>query len=122
MTSEQLANLVKIGKLKAEPANQAEFDGLLRSGRTRLKDAQNPVNALESRFDLAYNAAHSLALAALRWKGYRSEDRYIVFQALGHTLSIESHKWQLLDLMSTAFCLIQPVGIAPFYEDLADRR
>jgi hypothetical protein len=93
-----LANLAKIGKLKAEPPTQAEFDGLLRSGRTRLKDAQNPANALESRFDLAYNAAHALSLAALRWKGYRSEDRYMVFQALPHTLEIESAKWKVLDL------------------------
>ena len=68
MSSESLANLAKIGKLKAEPPAQAEFDGLLRSGRTRLKDAQNPANALESRFDLAYNAAHALSLAALRRK------------------------------------------------------
>jgi hypothetical protein len=56
------------------------------------------VNALESRFDLAYNAAHALSLAALRWKGYRSEDRYMVFQALPHTLSMESAKWKVLDL------------------------
>ena len=63
-----MANLAKIGKLKAEPPAQAEFDGLLRSGRTRLEDAQYPANALESRFDLAYNAAHALSLAALRRK------------------------------------------------------
>ena len=93
-----MANLAKIGKLKAEPPAQAEFDRLLRSGRTRLKDAQNPANALESRFDLAYNAAHALSLAALRWNGYRSEDRYMVFQALPHTLEIESAKWKVLDL------------------------
>ena len=93
-----MANLAKIGKLKAQPPTRAEFDGLLRSGRTRLKDAQNPANALESRFDLAYNAAHSLSLAALRWKGYRSEDRYMVFQALPHTLEMENAKWKVLDL------------------------
>jgi hypothetical protein len=34
---------------------------------------------------LAYGAAHGFALAALRQKGYRSENRYAVFQALGHT-------------------------------------
>lgn len=98
MNSENLANLAKIGKLKAEPPAQPEFDGLLRAGRTRLNDANNPANALESRFDLAYNAAHSLALAALRWNGYRSESRYLVFQTLTHTLAIESAKWRVLDL------------------------
>lgn len=86
MTSSNLSNLAKLGKLKAEPPAQPELDGLLRSGRIRLADARNAANALESRFDLAYNAAHSLSLAALRWHGFRSEDRYLVFQALEHTL------------------------------------
>ena len=36
--------------------------------------------------DLAYNAAHALCLAALRWHGYRSRNRYLVFQLLPHTL------------------------------------
>jgi type I restriction enzyme M protein len=35
--------------------------------------------ALESRFDLAYDAAHALSFAALRWHGYRSGNRYIVW-------------------------------------------
>lgn len=51
-------------------------------GRVRLKDAANATLGLESRFDLAYNAAHALSLAALRWHGYRSENRYLVFQTL----------------------------------------
>ena len=98
MNSKNLANLAKIGSLKAEPPAQAEFDGLLRSGRTRLNDALNSTNALESRFTLAYDAAHALALAALRWYGYRSEKRYLVFQTLKHTLMIEDAKWRVLDL------------------------
>lgn len=57
-----LDNLVRIGQLKTEPSAQAEFDGLLRSGRVRLIDAGNPTNSIESRFDLAYNAAHALSL------------------------------------------------------------
>lgn len=36
--------------LRAEPPDAAEFAGLLRSGRTRLKDASNKGLALESRF------------------------------------------------------------------------
>ena len=94
MTSprETLQNLAKIGKLKAEPPDQAEFDGLLRSARNRLPDAQNPGLNPESRFSLAYDAAHSLALAALRWHGYRSENRYIVFQILGSTVSLPKDK------------------------------
>ena len=99
MTSprETLQNLARIGKLKAEPPDQAEFDGLLRSARNRLPDAQNPGLNAESRFSLAYDAAHSLALAALRWHGYRSEYRYIVFQILGSTVSLPAAKWRFLD-------------------------
>jgi hypothetical protein len=69
---------------------------LLRSGRTRLTDAKNSALALESRFDLAYNAAHALALAALRWYGYWSENRYLVFQALPHTLGLGPPVWRVL--------------------------
>ena len=92
-----LDNLVRSGQLKVEPAAQAEFDGLVRSGRNRLKDAGNDVNSVDSRFDLAYNAAHALALAALRAKGYRSESRYLVFQCLQHTIDLPNEQWRVLD-------------------------
>lgn len=97
MSLPPLDNLVRIGKLKAEPATQVEFEGLVRSGEVRLKDAGNRNLNLESRFDLAYNAAHALALAALRWHGYRSENRYLVFQSLSHTLSLPAEQWRVLD-------------------------
>lgn len=89
MTSSPLDNLMRIGQLKTEPPSQTEFDGLVRSGQVRLTDACNAALGLESRFDLAYNAAHALSLAALRWHGYRSESRYHVFQCLTHTLNLE---------------------------------
>jgi hypothetical protein len=97
MAQEQLDNLVRSGQLKTEPPAQAEIDGLVRSGRVRLKDAGNATNSLEGRFDLAYNAAHALALAALRWHGYRSESRYMVFQTLQHTLNLPPEQWRVLD-------------------------
>jgi hypothetical protein len=79
-------NLSGPGKpLRAEPADAKEFAGLKRAGLARLLDASNTSLALESRFDLAYNAAHGLCLAALRWHGYRSTNRYIVFQLLPNT-------------------------------------
>jgi hypothetical protein len=97
MTSSPLDNLVRIGQLKVESPAQAEFDGLLRSGLVRLADAKNTALNLESRFDLAYNAAHALSLAALRWHGYRSENRYRVFQCLTHTLALPAAQWRVLD-------------------------
>ena len=96
MTSPQLNNLVKTRSLKPEPGSQTEFDGLIRSGKARLIDARNQTLSIESRFDLAYNAAHALALAALRWQGFRSENRYIVFQTLEHTLGIAPAVWRVL--------------------------
>ena len=97
MSETSLANLVRIGKLKSEPPSRSEFEGLLRSGQRRLQDAENSSLNLESRFDLAYNAAHALALAALRWHGYRSENRYLVFQCLPHTLALPNELWRVLD-------------------------
>lgn len=90
-------NLSGPGKpLKAEPPDAKEFAGLVRSGKARLKDAGSKGLALESRFDLAYNAAHALCLAALRWHGYRSGNRYIVFQLLPHTLGLGPEIWRVL--------------------------
>ena len=93
----ELDNLVRIGKLKAEPPATSELTGLLRSGSVRLADAQRGELSMESRFDLAYNAAHAFSLAALRWHGYRSENRYLVFQSLTHTLNLPSAQWRVLD-------------------------
>ena len=72
--------------LKRAGINAHEIDGLIRSGEARLTDADNASLSLESRFDLAYNAAHALALAALRRQRYRSEKRSTIFQTLAHTL------------------------------------
>lgn len=97
MTNEQLDNLVRIRQLKAEPATDEEIAGLLRSGNVRLADAKKASLSQESRFDLAYNAAHALSLAALRRAGYRSESRYLVFQCTQHTLGLAAEHWRILD-------------------------
>ncbi|WP_211452082.1 hypothetical protein [Collimonas antrihumi] len=98
MLSQNLENLVTTGSLKSEPADQSEFNGLLRSAKARLTDSVNPDLAIESRFDLAYSSSHALALAALRWHGYRSDNRYVVFQCLEHTLNIKPEIWRVLAL------------------------
>ena len=93
-----LDNLCGPGKpLKAEAPDDKETAGLLRTGQARLHDAKNTALALESRFDLAYNAAHALCLAALRRMGYRAGNRYIVFQVLPHTLGLGPEVWRVLD-------------------------
>jgi hypothetical protein len=87
MTLEALSNLAKIGKIKAEPMSRAEIDRMLVMARKRLTDSSYQQISQEGRFTSVYNAIHGAALAALRWHGYRSENRYIVFQSLGHTLA-----------------------------------
>jgi hypothetical protein len=91
-------NLVKAGQLKPEPFNEQEYRGLIQFGQARLQDAMHASLSDESRFLLAYNAAHSFALAALRKHGYRSINRYIVFQVLPYTLGVSQEVWRLLDL------------------------
>lgn len=82
--------------LAGEPPDGNEFAGLKKSGLARLKDASSAANSLESRFDLAYNAAHALCLAALRYRGFRPQNRYIVFQVLPHTLGLGPEVWRVL--------------------------
>lgn len=96
--TEQLDNLVRTGGLKAEPPDANESAGLLRSAIDRLKDAHNPALSFASRFDLAYNAAHALALYALRQQGYRSDKRYLVFQCLAHTTAATKTQVRLFAL------------------------
>lgn len=118
MTFEQFANLVRIGQLKQEAPDSAELRGLIHSGKVRLNDAHNTSLNPESRFDLAYNAAHSLALAALRSKGYRSENRYLVFQCLQHTLDLPTHQWRVLDTAHRKRNLAEYEGIIEIDDQL----
>jgi hypothetical protein len=96
MSEAELDALVKIGKLKAEPASRSEYAGLVSSAERRLADARHENLSAESRFDLAYNAAHGFALASLRRKGYRPDGRYLVFQVLPHTAGLDASVWRVL--------------------------
>ncbi len=97
MSLPALDNLVRIGQLKSEPRNDLEIKRMLNMARSRLADAQLDSLSQEGRFASAYNAAHAAALAALRWHGYRSENRYTVFQCLTHTVGWPASRWRVLD-------------------------
>jgi hypothetical protein len=97
MGLDELRNLVKIGQLKPEQCNVQEVTRMLVMARTRLEDARLVHLSLEGRFTSAYNASHAAALAALRWHGYRSENRFTVFQCLTHTLGWSASQWRVLD-------------------------
>ncbi len=97
MSLEKLDNLVKIGQLKFEPPDQNEFNGMIASAKARLQDSKLTGLSADSQFSLAYGTAHALSLAAMRWHGYRSDNRYLVFQCLEQTLGLETVKWRILD-------------------------
>ena len=94
---ETLDNLVKTHLLQREPPDQTEFDGMVSAATTKLADVKLEGLSTDSQFSLAHGAAHALALAALRWHGYRSDKRYILFQCLKHTLQFEDAQWRVLD-------------------------
>ena len=110
MNHQELDNLVKINKLKKELPDQKEFSGMVTAATTKLKDVNIAELSVDSQFTLAYGAAHTLSLAALRWHGYRSENRYIVFQCLPHTLGLEKAKWRILDKCHTCRNLAEYEG------------
>lgn len=97
MPPESLDNLHRIGQLKREPFDLQEFERLLAMAEARLADAHVESLSAEGRFISAYGAAHAAALAALRWYGFRSENRFRVFQCLAHTLQWPPHLWRVLD-------------------------
>jgi hypothetical protein len=111
MTLSALDNLLRTGQLKSEPKNAVEVSRMLAMARTRLADAQLPGLSAQGRFTSAYNAGHAAALAALRWHGYRSENRYTVFQCLTHTLDWPAHRWRVLDVAHQKRNLAEYEGI-----------
>lgn len=96
-SSDALNNLARIGQLKVEPRDSAEILRMLTLAKTRLTDAEVPHISIEGRFASSYGAGHSAALAALRWWGFRSENRFTVFQCLPHTLGWPAFRWRVLD-------------------------
>ncbi len=118
--NDPLEKLASTGLLKHEPPGREEIVGLLHTAAVRLEDARKPTNAPESRFDLAYNAAHALALAALRIHGYRADKRYVVFQALPHSLGVDTPTWRLLDRCHRERNATEYEGITSVDEKLLD--
>ena len=120
MTSPELERLAELGALKREPPARREYERLVSSGQARLRDASKTDLTLESRFDLAYNAAHALALAALRRRGYRSDNRFLVFQALPHTAGLDAPDWRFLSKCHERRNLAEYEGIVGLEERLVD--
>ena len=120
MANEHLDNLTARGLLKTEAPTRDEVSGLIRSGIARLADAKNAELSLESRFDLAYNAAHALSLAALRIAGFRARNRYLVFQCLEHTVGLPNENWRVLDQAHRKRNLAEYEGVIDVDENLVE--
>ena len=120
MTSVELDRLVDSRGLKHERPSRHEFNGLVQSGKARLADASRANLSLESRFDLAYNAAHALSLAALRRMGYRSSNRYLAFQTLPHTTGVPASVWRVLSTCHQKRNLSEYEGIVDISPRLLD--
>ncbi len=88
MSWAELETLAEIGKLKRERPSARKLERLYKSAVVRLADAAHPELSYYGRFDCTYSAALALALCALRRHGYRSEDDYLVFQTLEHTVGL----------------------------------
>jgi hypothetical protein len=99
---EELENLASAGRIKREPSDESELDGLIQIGEEKLRDSQTMTLSLVSRFDLVYGASYSFALAALRWHGYRCDQRKVVFQSVRHTLGLPADVWRVLDKSHTS--------------------
>ena len=106
--------------MKTEAPTRDEVSGLIRSGTARLADAKNAELSLESRFDLAYNAAHALSLAALRIAGFRARNRYLVFQCLEHTVGLPNENWRVLDQAHRKRNLAEYEGVIDVDENLVE--
>src|SRR3990172_8602200 len=99
--SQNLRNLERTGALKQEATSASEIRRLLELARGGLASAGLKGNPLEVRYQVAYAAAHYLALAALRANNYRTAaregHRQLVFQLLPHTAGIDSSVAMALD-------------------------
>ena len=101
-----LEALVKERRLRREPTSHGEIAGFLASARTSLADASIPALSPAGRFKHAYDAAHALALCALRACDLRpaasvSGHRVLVFQALPFTIGADRKLWSTLERYHT---------------------
>ena len=120
MAHPKLDNLVSAGLLEVEATSETELMALLEAARTRLHDAGVPGLSVEGSFDRAYQAAHALALAAMRWHGYRPKNRAVAFQALEHTVGWPAAKWRVLSLAHTKRNAVQYDAVMDVEKSLVD--
>ena len=86
--NEELENLVKIRRLKKEPASRVEFEGM--SAPHEDFFGMPATRTWKRRADLIWPMVPATdSRSLLRRQGYRSENRYTVFQSLVHTVGTD---------------------------------
>jgi hypothetical protein len=99
MTSPKLERLARAGELKTEAVTPLEVRRQVDRAAGLLADSRRTSLAAESRFNLLYGAAFAAAAAALAAMGYRSRNRYLVFQCLEESAQLPAAQWRLLALL-----------------------
>lgn len=99
-----LQNLLKIGQVKAHPADAAEIQRLLTAAARNLVDARVLTISPETRFDVAYKAIMQSALAALMANGFRPDTNkpghhMTVVQGLTLTIGLAPARIAVLDTL-----------------------
>ena len=112
--------LDQLRDLKAEPPDPQEIQRLVAVAETWLYDSSKTDLSPETRFVLAYGAAHAVCVAALRRLGYRTEKRYLVFQLLPTTLGIGPDVWRVLDKAHEKRNLLEYEGMTDIEPQLLD--
>ncbi len=112
--------LDQLRDLKAEPPDPQEIQRLVAVAETWLYDSSKTDLSPETRFVLAYGAAHAVCVAALRRLGYRTEKRYHVFQLLPTTLGIGPDVWRVLDKAHEKRNLLEYEGMTDIEPQLLD--
>ncbi len=63
-----------------------------------LENLANLVKAKQLKIEPPdQNEFDGMLNSAMRWHGYRSDNLYLVFQCLQHTVGLENAKWRVLD-------------------------
>jgi hypothetical protein len=97
-----LENLLRIGRLKAQPVDEVQVARLLDGAELAVRDAAVEGLSAISRLDIAWRAIMQASLAALLANGYRpstSEPGHhqMMVHALPKTIGMDPRRVQVLD-------------------------
>ena len=120
MTSPKLERLARAGELKVEAVTPLEVRRQVDRAAGLLADSRRGSLAAESRLNLLCAAALAAAAAALAARGYRSDNRNLVFECLEESAALSSAQWRLLALLHERRDNAEYEGVLEVAEALLD--